>query len=272
MKKVIQGLIIGIANAVPGISGATLALILGCYDDLIELMSSPFCLKNIFKHRWMLIGLVLGIFIAIFLLSFLYERIPLLITCYFLGLIIGGIPKMVRDLPHFSFFNCIIFIIAIFFIIYIQSLSKRQLSLEISLGITILAAGISGLAMILPGVSGTLMLMALGVYFPLLSLGKVFLSNLFQFNFSFDYNIFIIISFTIFLIISLVIFSKVLKIINRLRPKSFIYFSLGLVIGSIIVVFIQLINAYQLWINCFELLTGIILGILSIVLVIKKAG
>ena len=50
MKKIFQGLLIGIANAIPGVSGATMAVVFGAYDDLINLLSKPYSFKILKKN------------------------------------------------------------------------------------------------------------------------------------------------------------------------------------------------------------------------------
>ena len=91
---IIKGMIIGLANIIPGVSGGTLMITLGLYEEIIETISHFF--KNFKKNLKFIIPLGIGMVLAILLLSkvisICLENYPFPTTIFFIGLIIGGIP------------------------------------------------------------------------------------------------------------------------------------------------------------------------------------
>ena len=100
MKKnillVIKGFVMGIANIIPGVSGGTLAIILGIYEQFISSISHFF--KNIKENIKFLLLLAIGIVLAIVSMSnvidYSYKHYPIPTTLFFVGLVVGGIPLL----------------------------------------------------------------------------------------------------------------------------------------------------------------------------------
>ena len=230
-----KGIFMGIADAIPGISGGTIALLFGIYEELIksisELKLSLFYeLKNKgFNSFWeklngnFLLVLVSGIGIS--LISFVkisasfLESFPLFIWSFFLGLIFAKvyvIYKLINQLHNLNFF---FLIISIIFSIFLSSFSAYDTD-EISLLYILFSGIIASSAMILPGISGSLMLVILGVYAYLIKA----LDNL---------ELIIIFTFISGAIIGLLGFSKILKYLFNNHRDATYTIMLGLVIGSI---------------------------------------
>ena len=98
IEELIKGFLIGLVNIIPGFSTGAMALILGVYDKCInafsKLIKNP---KETFKEIWALfVGLIIGIFTSVYLIATLLETIPLITTLFFVGLIIGSIPKQIK--------------------------------------------------------------------------------------------------------------------------------------------------------------------------------
>ena len=93
---VVKGFIMGIANIIPGVSGGTLALILGIYEDFIGAISHFF--SNFKKNICFLAPIAIGILLAIASLSrvidYSYKHYPIPTSLLFVGLVIGGIPML----------------------------------------------------------------------------------------------------------------------------------------------------------------------------------
>ena len=119
----LKGFIMGIANIIPGVSGGTLAIILGIYEKLINILS---CLwKNIKENLKFLIPLFLGMGIAIILGSYVIDwgltNFPIATTMFFIGLVIGGIPFIYAKVhKKYSIVNVCIFIIIAAIVILIS--------------------------------------------------------------------------------------------------------------------------------------------------------
>ena len=93
---VIKGFIMGIANIIPGVSGGTLAIILGIYENFIGAISHFF--SNFKENIKFLIPLVIGMLLSIVTMSsvidYSYKNFPIPTTLFFVGLVIGGIPLL----------------------------------------------------------------------------------------------------------------------------------------------------------------------------------
>ena len=93
---VIKGFIMGISNIIPGVSGGTLALILGIYEKFIGAISHFF--SNIKENICFLIPIAIGMILAIVSLSrvidYSYNHFPIPTTLFFVGLVLGGVPLL----------------------------------------------------------------------------------------------------------------------------------------------------------------------------------
>lgn len=230
-----KGIFMGIADAMPGISGGTIALLLGIYEELIESISelkiSLFSklINKGFKSFWeklngnFLLVLVSGIGIS--LISFVkisasfLESFPLFIWSFFLGLILATVYVIYKLINQWHNLNFFFLIISIIFSIFLSSFSAYDTN-EISLLYILFSGIIASSAMILPGISGSLILVILGVYAYLIKA----LDNL---------ELIVIFTFISGAIIGLLGFSKILKYLFNNHRDATYTIMLGLVIGSI---------------------------------------
>ena len=235
IKLFFKGVFMGIADAIPGVSGGTIALLIGIYEELISTISGlNFGLitklkNNGFKSFWkslngnFLITLVLGIGIS--LVSFvkisasLLTSHPLYVWSFFLGLILATVYVIYKLIESWNLVNIISSLLMIAFSIIITS-DSLNISDDTNIFYILICGIIASSAMILPGISGSLILVILGVYKILIEA----LDNL---------DVKIISSFIVGSVIGLISFSKVLKWLFN-NYKSLAYsIMLGLVIGSI---------------------------------------
>ena len=230
-----KGVFMGIADAMPGISGGTIALLVGIYEELVNTISrlnlriiSEFKIRD-FNSFWkkingnFLITLILGISIS--LISFvkvsasLLENYPLFVWSFFLGLIFATIYVIFKLINKWYLTNFIILFFCIFFSVYISSFTV-DVTNEISLVYIFMSGIIASSAMILPGISGSLVLVILGVYtYMIKSLDNLELVVIFTFIFG--------------SLIGLLSFSKILKYLFKNYRDLTYTIMLGLVIGSI---------------------------------------
>ena len=235
VKLFFKGVFMGIADAIPGVSGGTIALLLGIYEELILTISRlNFSMineikQNGFKSFWnklngnFLITLLFGIGIS--LISFVKISASLLIDhllfvwSFFLGLILSTIYIIYKLIKSWNFINIFSVLIMIIFSIIATSISVNTTE-DINLFYILICGIIASSAMILPGISGSLILVILGVYKILINA----LDNL---------EIKIIFTFLVGSIIGLLSFSRILKWLF-IGYKNLAYsIMLGLVIGSI---------------------------------------
>ena len=229
------GILMGIADAIPGISGGTIALLLGIYEELIGSISNFNInlfqnLKNKgIKYCWnkingnFLLSLISGVLLSLVsfvkIFSILIEKYPLFIWSFFLGLILATLFVINRNIKKWDIANFIlIFIFA--FLTILLSIINPSISENINLFYILICGIIASSAMILPGISGSLILVILGVYTLIINA----LNNL-------EYNIILV--FLIGCLIGIINFSKIIKwLFNNYRDYTF-SIMLGLVIGSI---------------------------------------
>ena len=181
LKRVLYGAIIGVANIVPGVSGGTMAVILGIYDKLLESIS----FKNLKRNILFLLPIALGGGAGILALSkamkFLISTYPIATNFAFMGLILGSIPMIWKRAQNpkgdpkgetsVSPSSILFFVLALAFMLALALLERGSIenavqtqltpSLCIHLG---LASVASAFAMLLPGISGSFVMLLLGCY------------------------------------------------------------------------------------------------------------
>jgi len=240
----IRGLCMALADSVPGVSGGTVAFILGFYDKFIGSLDDIFR-GSIDKKKEALIfllkigiGWVIGFCIAATVLANLFNTQIYAMSSLFMGFIIFAIPIVIREekeLLKKNYKNIIFVLVGIAAVVAITLLNPANgqgISVDISnlnIGIAIyvfISAMIAISAMVLPGISGSTLLLIFGLYIPIMSAVKEFL----HMNFSY---------FPILLIFGLGVITGVLifvglikKCLNNYRAQS-IYTIIGMMVGSL---------------------------------------
>lgn len=174
----IKGMAMGAADAVPGVSGGTIAFIAGIYEELINTINQiNFSLfatikKEGIKAAWQqangnfLVALLLGIAISFVsfmrLAKYLIEFHPILIWSFFFGLVLASILFIAKQISKWSIINIILLIAGAFGAYYITTLPA--LASNDNPIFFFFAAAIAICAMILPGISGSFILVLLGAY------------------------------------------------------------------------------------------------------------
>ncbi|MFD0761028.1 DUF368 domain-containing protein [Lutibacter aestuarii] len=179
----LKGIAMGAADVVPGVSGGTIAFISGIYEELLTSISS-INLKTLrvlksegLKAVWktingnFLIALLIGVFISIAslakLISWLLENKPILVWSFFFGLVLASILYIGKQITRWNLLTIFLFIVGALIAYYITTL--QPLVTENSSPLFIFLAGsIAICAMILPGISGSFILVLLGAYKPVL--------------------------------------------------------------------------------------------------------
>lgn len=169
----LKGFIIGSSMSVPGVSGGTMAILLGIYDKLISAISN--FLKDIKNNTIFLlkfcIGSAAGIGSLAFVIKWLLEKFPFPVSFFFLGAVIGGIPalyKKTKEKP-LKFSSGVYFLIGLVVVVAIGFIPTGNFNISTGSGVThylmLLVTGIIiALALVLPGISTSHMLLVLGMY------------------------------------------------------------------------------------------------------------
>lgn len=242
IKEILKGALIGVANIIPGVSGGTMAVSMGIYDKIISSITNIF--KQFKKSIITLIPFIIGAAVAIVGLSFaietLFGKYPLQTSMTFIGLILGGLPVILKkmDRKNIKFQNILIFLLFFALIIGLQLLDGEgtQVILKADLQgvIKLLLIGILASAtMVIPGVSGSMILMILGYYMPVISEIKEFILALKEFDKSGILSgISILLPFGIGIVMGVFAIAKIIEVLLK-KCKELTYSGiLGLVIAS----------------------------------------
>jgi len=227
-----KGALVGVAIMIPGLSGGTMAVVTGIYEKVIGFMSDPLSGisdkdRSLFMAR-VVTGAVLSIIAVSQVMDVLLSRYYALTMFTFLGMVIGGIPVVARrhEDMRISFHRCLAFIAGSVVVGLLVILNR---TVGISAGSTgpsdmskwfLLFGGFSaGGAMIVPGISGSLVLLLLGQYAYMVASVK---------NMAFVP----ILLFSAGALLGIVFFSKAIKFFLRERPALTYYMVLGLIVAS----------------------------------------
>ena len=231
----LKGMAMGAADVVPGVSGGTIAFISGIYEELLNSISSfNFSLINVFKNEgfksvWIkvngnfLVSLFVGILISVLSLAKLIESMlenhPIVIWSFFFGLVLASIIYIGKQITKWTKGSFLCLILGAILAFYITTLNP-MVSANSSPWFLFLAGMIAICAMILPGISGSFILVLLGAYKPVLNAlnTKDFVS---------------IIIFLVGAILGLLSFSRILKWLFSTYKNYTLATLTGFIIGSL---------------------------------------
>ncbi|MBE6144057.1 MAG: DUF368 domain-containing protein [Firmicutes bacterium] len=276
IKNLIGGILIGIANIIPGVSGGTIIVILGLFDKVMNSISTLFKIKVSFKERLKCltflmqigIGLVIGLVGFAKVLEFLFVKFEMQTLFFFAGLIIASVPMLKKQEMDNSKIKPIYFILGILLIGIIAFLNpgesgnivKLETLLNTKLGLTYLLSligigAISGATMIFPGISGSMVLLVIGKY----HLFKGYVANLT----TFELNILIPLVFiAIGVGLGIILSAKITSYLLKNFKQNTMSFIIGLIIMSSIIILPT--NGYSL-INTLSSTLMFIIGCILIV-------
>lgn len=262
-----KGFAMGTTDLVPGVSGGTIALLLGIYDDFIRSISGIFS-KRFWESLKFLIPIGLGMVIAIGVLSKLINYLLSTHTVptmfFFVGLIGGIIPYLLKTSKFkqtFRIQHYILLLLGIVIIVVITLLNNgdkhagETLSLNSGLIIKYFIAGMcASSAMLLPGISGSFMLLVFGVY------GTVMfaISEFMSLNFA---AIPVLLTVGLGVICGFLFSSKLIQYL--LSYYTFLTYALiiGFVVGSLYAVFPGLPGTFITWIiSIITLILGFVIS------------
>ena len=240
----VRGFCMAIADSVPGVSGGTIAFLLGFYDKFIGAFNNILSgnkEQRINAAKFLLklgAGWIIGFIVCVLILSSIFQSNIYQISSLFLGLIIFAIPVIImaeKECLNGKYANLIFTIIGIVIVCLItyynpvsgegSSINLTQPSIELALYVFV-AAIITISAMVLPGISGSTLLLAMGLYLPLLNAVKEVI------HLDSSYLLMLCI-FALGLIVGIFSVIKIVKHCLDAYRSQTIYLILGLMIGSI---------------------------------------
>lgn len=249
IKNLLKGMVMGIANIIPGVSGGTMAVSMGIYDKLIH--SVTHLLKEFKESMKFLIPIFLGIGIALVGLSFIIEpafaNFPLQTNCLFIGLIVGGLPAVIKKvkgkgikisyiLPFLVFFALVVGMAAI----GEKEGAAADLSFSLWSVIKLFVVGIIASAtMVIPGVSGSMMLLLMGYYNPIVAAIKNFVTALAAFDIDgILQGCGILVPMGLGIVVGVILIAKIIEFIFEKFPLQAYWAIIGLIVASPFAIFL----------------------------------
>ena len=271
---VIKGFIMGIANIIPGVSGGTLALTMGIYENFIGAISHFF--SNLKENIKFLLPIFIGIGLSLLTMSNVitasFDKYPIPTTLFFMGLVIGGIPMLFSKINGTKEVKkpiSYIIMLLTFLLVMVLAFSKEifggtlgnadfsNLNIFGYLNLTLIGT-IAAATMVIPGVSGSLVLMLLGYYFPIVNVIK----ELTHFN-NIVSNILIAGFFGVGVLIGIVLIAKLIEWLLA-KFETFTYFGvIGFIIASVLAIPVSVYHEVS---NIVYTVPQVIIGIIFLVL------
>ena len=272
-KDILRGVVIGIANAIPGVSGGTMMVSMGIYDKLIysvtHLFKQP--VKSIKTLLPYFIGMAIGIVGLAFAIVAMFEHIPFQTCMLFIGLILGGVPILTAHLKgvRINLSHAVVFLIFFGSIILLQIFGGQGSDVAltvtpISLFKLVLVGIVAAATMVIPGVSGSMMLMTMGYYYPVIGSVKDFITALVAFDAPKIIHIcMILIPFGIGVVVGIFAVAKLIEMLMD-KYEALTYCGImGLVVASPVVI---LMSAPLAGMSVVTVLTGAVTFVVGVVI------
>ena len=243
LTLLLKGFIIGIAKIIPGVSGALIAISFGIYEKAIKAINNFF--ENPINNFLYLFPIGLGVLLSISLTSglilYFINNYYFPTILLFIGLIMGGIPSLIDNIniKKVKFIHILILTLSFSTVFLISLVSGQHFFVEtsnelINFLLFFIIGFIDALTMIIPGISGTAVMMILGCYNLLLN----FLSSLTSMEAIFS-NIFKVIPYLLGIVLCVVILSKVMTYLFD-KKKEYMYCGiLGFTLSSVLSLFFE---------------------------------
>lgn len=284
IMDIIKGMLIGIANVIPGVSGGTMAVSMGIYDKLIHSITHLF--KEFKSSVCTLFPIILGCGLGIvgfsYLIQFLLDKHTFVTCMTFVGLILGGLPVLINSLrasakksnARFSPVYVIAFLALFALAVGLpmlgtgDSVVKALTPTPANMLILLLIGVIASATMVVPGVSGSLVLMILGYYDSVLGLVTDFLDALRAMDMETLKNTFLLLlPFGIGVILGIFLIAKLIEFLfNRYSVATYSAI-LGLIVASPFAIFYNtgLFSALP-GLNIWAILFGVLLCVAGAVI------
>ena len=244
---VLRGAVIGVSNIIPGVSGGTMAVSMGIYDRVIYAVNNLFkqFRKSFREILPILIGVLIGLFAFAALIGTLLgtksDEIPItrLPTNFaFIGLILGGLPAIYKrvSMKNARMPGVVLFLFFLALVVVLPLLNPPEArTADHSIGTILLMiplGAIASSAMVIPGISGSMILMLLGYYNPVINA----MNDLRGGDWS---SLAILLPYVVGLLVGIVFIAKLMNYLLRQHAALTFCAIFGLVIGSPVVLLMQ---------------------------------
>ena len=274
INQLLRGVVIGVANIIPGVSGGTMMVSMGVYDTLIH------CITHLFKEfkksiKTLLpyaVGMLVGIVALASVIDWGLENYPLPTNTLFIGLILGGLGPLLKkvDRKKINLAAVIAFVVLFALIIWLGVQRKDSIQNAESIDmnamqilVMVFIGMVASATMIIPGVSGSLVLMLLGYYKPVVNALSTLKDALFSLDFSMiGQPVLMLLPFLLGIVLGIFGVAKLIEWLTVRYPTATYCGVLGLVLASPISLLIQMnmsgVSAVTVLISVVTLAAGFV--------------
>ena len=253
---VLRGMVIGLANVIPGVSGGTMMVSMGIYDKLIYSINTLFkkfkeCFKILLPY---LVGMGLAIILGSVALKVAFEKYPLPTNTLFIGLILGSLPIILKQIKGAKINALHVFIFLVFAALVIvpkvianntlvgDNVNGGSQALTLDVGhiiIYFLLGVIASASMVVPGISGSMMLKIFGYYEPIVTqtLGGTFKDAIPSGNWNLVlHNVGVLLPFAVGIVVGIFGVAKLIEFLLKKWKVPTYCGILGMVVASPVVI------------------------------------
>lgn len=235
IRNLLKGVVIGVSNVIPGVSGGTMAVVFGIYDKLISSVTNFFkdFKKNILFLGTLAVGALIGIIAFSNIITLLLEKYPEQTNFFFIGLIVGTAPLLYKKATEvkvnkLNYIWCIVAFIVVSLMGIMGDPEKNSVIIRELSGVNILKIFLAGFVaaatMILPGVSGSFVLLLLGLYETMTTAVK-------------EFNIPLLMVVAFGVLMGFLLMTKIIDTLFKKFPQTAYFTILGLVVGSVFAIY-----------------------------------
>ncbi len=242
LKNMLKGALIGVAMIIPGVSGGTIAVLLDIYDKLINAISN---LKKDFKASFaflfpVVLGMALAFMAMYFPLKLALKYIPIQTISLFAGLMLGSIPSLFSDSKNNGFkkldlIGIICSFVLVIGICFIPNMGNVDLSVNMpsyQYALLFLMGLLASCALVVPGISGSMLLLIFGYYEPILNTISELKNN-------FGHSLLVLVLVALGIVLGFLVIAKIMNYLLTKFKRATYWTIFGFVVGSIIAIFLS---------------------------------
>lgn len=268
IRNIFRGMVIGIANVIPGVSGGTMMVSMGIYDRLILVLTH--FIKRMKEAVALLAPIMIGMLLAIAIFAkifseILFPKFPLQTNLFFIGLILGGLPVIYGKVkgntirvPQIVAFVLFFAMVVGFALVGEGGGSSADISFSVGNVVKLFGVGIIAAAtMVIPGVSGSMIMMILGYYNTIIDTINDFINALKAFDIAAILDTFVVlVPFGFGVLVGIVAVAKLIEFMLKKFPLITYWAIIGLIVASPFAILIMMEIGT---IGVLEIVTGVVL-------------
>lgn len=278
--NILKGMVIGLANIIPGVSGGTMMVSMGIYDKLIMLLTH--FVKKFKEAMKLLIPLAIGMLLAIALLSKvitrMFEAIPFQTTLLFIGLIVGGLPVIFAKVKGKKVGVAQVVAFCVFFVIVVGLAlvgEGGEKTADVTFGFVnvvklFVAGAVAAATMVIPGVSGSMVMMIIGYYTVIIGTISGLIDALLSGSVAGILSALgVLVPFGLGVLVGIVAVAKLVEFVLKKYTNTAYWGIIGLIVGSPFAILIMMEGAVFHFVN---IITGILMLAAGFFVAMKLGG